>query len=275
MRSALILICVLLLTARSAAAQDIRGRVVDDASRQPIVRATATLLSNGNVLARVATDANGFFNLRPQATGDYEIAVEMIGYAVERRTVSYSGQAIALPAFVLKTAAILLDPVEANARRSSDATAEVGFARASQVIAGARLAQLEQHAARPITLVREIGGLRVLEYKGPSGEPIICIESRRRVMSFQPRATRGQLNFQPPCDWPVIVIDGIKVSDGDNAYQAHQTFRELQLQDMESFEYMSPVEAGQRYGLQASANGAMVIWTRGRGPHKDPARNKQ
>jgi hypothetical protein len=46
------------------------------------------------------------------------------------------------------------------------------------------------------------------------------------------------------------------------------------MQNIESFEYLSPVEAGQQYGLDASANGALVIWTRGRGPHKSPDRNK-
>ncbi|MGH7470315.1 MAG: carboxypeptidase-like regulatory domain-containing protein [Longimicrobiales bacterium] len=267
MRAALMLVSSLLLTVGIASGQEMRGRVVDDGSRRPVVGATATLLAGGNTLARAATDANGFFSLRPSAAGDYEIAIEMIGYAAERRTVTYNGQAMALPAFVLKTAAIPLDPVEASARRESNATAEVGFLRASHVIAGARLAQLEQQAARPITLVREIGGLRVREFVSSTGEPVICVESRRAIMSMNAPARR-----QPACQWPVIVIDGIKIGDSSGA---QQTFRELQLQEMESFEYLTPVEAGQRYGLEASAQGALVIWTRGRGPHKDPARNKQ
>jgi hypothetical protein len=46
------------------------------------------------------------------------------------------------------------------------------------------------------------------------------------------------------------------------------------LADYESIEYLTPVEAGHRYGMQASAKGAIVIWTRGRGPNASVARNR-
>jgi hypothetical protein len=32
-------------------------------------------------------------------------------------------------------------------------------------------------------------------------------------------------------------------------------------------------EAGTLFGMEAGANGALVLWTRGRGPHRSPQRN--
>jgi hypothetical protein len=256
---------LLLLSQTPAAAQSIRARVVDDATRQPIAGATVTMLSGESVLTRVSSDANGFFRIRAPRAGTFAISVEMLGYATERREVAVAAEDLTMPAFVLKTQAIPVAPVEATARRNERSDPVVGFSRASHIVAGSRLATLEAQAARPLTLVREIGALRVQEYITPAGKPKICIEARRGLSTF------GAGRAQSGCAWPVIVIDGVAIADPASA---EDTFRTLQLRDMESFEYLTPTEAGHRYGLDASANGALVIWTRGRGPHVDPARNR-
>jgi len=43
----------------------------------------------------------------------------------------------------------------------------------------------------------------------------------------------------------------------------------------ESIEFFTPAEAGNRFGMTASATGALVLWTRGRGPHVSESRNKR
>ena len=246
--------------------QEIRARVVAFDSRQPISGATATVSASGSVIARLQTDKGGFFKTKLPRTGEYEIAVEMIGYATDRRTITFDGSDQTIPAFVLKAEALLLDPVEATVRRNT----EVGFARAQHVLAGVRLARLEMHAATPTTLARELG-LRVKEFKDRNGHTVLCIETVRHLPTLA-TTMRSRPEEPVPCQWPVIVVDGIQVAD---SFDAYQTFRGLSLRDMESIEFMTPAEAGQRFGLDASANGALVIWTRGNGPHKSAERNRQ
>ncbi|MGH7467196.1 MAG: carboxypeptidase regulatory-like domain-containing protein [Longimicrobiales bacterium] len=277
-RYAAITITCGMMTAKFSAAQVIRGRVVDEAARAPLVGATATLLSGGVLVVRAATDASGFFLLRPSATGDHEITVEMIGYTTGRHAVRFDGVDLTVPAFVMKASAIRLDPVETSVDTRGRRGAAVGFARSSHVLAGARLAELAAHGLSPRAAVRELGaGLRVREFKGASGEPVFCVESVRRMRSLNPNSAQASQR-ERSCEWPVIVIDGIKVADRNCDFRSCQPdaiFRDLRLDIMESFEYLSPVEAGQQYGLEASASGALVIWTRGRGPHRDSARNRK
>jgi hypothetical protein len=72
---------------------------------------------------------------------------------------------------------------------------------------------------------------------------------------------------EPDCEPVVLVIDGVVTGD------PHEPLRSFRLSDMESVELLQPTDAGLQYGLDASANGALVIWTRGRGPHRSEARN--
>jgi hypothetical protein len=71
------------------------------------------------------------------------------------------------------------------------------------------------------------------------------------------------------CDCVALVIDGIAIGDSES------TVRTLDLAMFESVEFFTPVEAGTRFGMQASATGALVLWSRGRGPHVSDERNKR
>ncbi|MEX2280989.1 MAG: carboxypeptidase regulatory-like domain-containing protein, partial [Gemmatimonadota bacterium] len=244
--------------------QEIRARVVDDQSRQPIPGANATLSTNGAVITRARSDGSGFFKMKPPRAGDYEIAIEMIGYEPQRRSITFAAADLTIAAFVLKTQAVPVAPVEATARPQPAAGTAAGFSRSQHVIAGARLARFERMSATPLTVVRDLG-LRVTENKLPTGATYLCVESVRNLPTIS-----GMGGDSMDCQWPVIVIDGIMVADSKDAYR---TFRQLQLRDMESFEFMTPVDAGHRYGMDASANGALVIWTRGMGPHKSKDRD--
>jgi hypothetical protein len=69
----------------------------------------------------------------------------------------------------------------------------------------------------------------------------------------------------------VLVIDGIVMAHGP--ILVRQTLSEP-LSNWESVQYLTPVEAGSRFGLDASARGALLLWSRGRGPHVSEDRNK-
>jgi CarboxypepD_reg-like domain len=245
----------------SLPAQDIRGRVVDDATRQALINATVLLMgADGAVLQRVGTDANGFFRVMPKTAGQYEMVVELLGYAKDRRVVNFEGRELVVPAFVLKVEAVPLKPVEATETAAPNSEKPVGFSRASMILAGSKMRTLEEHGIPFKSAVRETGSVEVKEYYA-SGRLVLCIQAMRRMASFS----------QPSggCAWPAIVLDGITLEPSD----AQKIVRGLSIAELESIEFLPPVEAAQRYGLSAAANGALVMWSRGRGPYKDAARN--
>lgn len=67
-----------------------------------------------------------------------------------------------------------------------------------------------------------------------------------------------------------IVVDGVNTGLRDRAAMLY--LRSLDLLQFESIQYLSPMEAGFRYGLDAGERGALVLWTRGFGPFASEAR---
>jgi hypothetical protein len=47
----------------------------------------------------------------------------------------------------------------------------------------------------------------------------------------------------------------------------------MSVRELESVEYLNPLDAGLRYGNRAAQSGALVMWSRGQGPHKSPSRH--
>jgi len=246
--------------------QEVRARVVDRDSRQAIEEAVATLkLLDGSVVGSAVSDDEGFFRVRTRGRGTYTLEVERLGYARETRDISVSGEdSLTLPAFVLTPEVIALDSMEVEARsRRGRGGGVVTAARSSHVISGARLATIEAGAGSLRTVLRELPGLRVREWMDRNGRLHFCVESTRRLPTFAGAAPAG-------CTWVVFVIDGIAVDET----MATTLIRTPGLAEYESLEYLTPLEAGTHYGMDASANGAVVIWTRGRGPHASAGRNR-
>jgi hypothetical protein len=252
----------------AAHAQQIRGRVIDEPSRSPLFEATVTLYAAADTarLERVGTAADGFFTLQAPGAGDYRIVVERIGYApVERRVRLGAQRELVVPAFVLQSEAIALDPVRADARGGPDsATVTTGFRHASHLVAGARLATLERLGSSIDGAVRELGaGLRVRDLLVPGmTRAMTCVEVKRRLPSFR----GGGGTSSSGCDMVAIVLDGATVPD------PLVFFQHLSVREFESIEYVPGPEAGSLFGMEASANGALVLWTRGKGPHRSSRR---
>lgn len=257
-RTSVAAIALVLLTWASGGvtAQQIRGRVVDQQTRQGIRGAAVTLLSaDSAVVTRAETNNEGFFVLEASAAGSYAIDVQSVGHAPNRRPIELTDAGLTVPAFVLQSQTIQLDSVAVEVDRNIDPTA-VGFARASHISTGARLATLEQQAVTFTSALRELGGgVRVREYLGSGGQQVICIESTRRLAAMSGRGGQS-------CDMVAFIIDGIPIGT-----PTASDLRSYHLDQFESIEYFTPVEAGTRFGLQASSVGAIVLWTRGRGPH--------
>jgi hypothetical protein len=154
---------------------------------------------------------------------------------------------------------IVLDTMQATAE-SERVMPLVGFSRASFVLSGERMAVLERHGVAVSNAVRELGASLRVRVTRRSGRDLHCIESARRMTNFSSTIA---------CEMVAVVVDGVVI--GDPA----EFVRDSRLYEFESMEYVSPVEAGFLYGLAASANGALVFWTRGRGPHVSADRNRR
>jgi hypothetical protein len=254
-----------LAVASPATAQQIRGRVVDEPRRAGLAEATVTVIdSAGATVSRVGSDARGFFLVDIPRPARYDVVVELIGYAAQRRSLALLDEDITLPAFVLVPAAIPLEPVEARAASvSPDPVRATGMQRTYHIVAGERLANLEDHGGTFLMAVSEFAAVRIWQYVERSGRHRTCLESRRRMDRLAPREPGGDI-----CEWIAIVVDGMIIADPE------ETFRSLHLAEYESIEYLPPVEAGFRYGLEAASVGAIVLWSRGRGPHAAAGRDR-
>jgi hypothetical protein len=138
-------------------AQQLRGRVVAEATRAPLEDATVSLLLDGDssVVARVASGSDGFFTLMMPGPGSYLIDVELLGYASTTRPITIVGaDSMTVPAFVVTESAIRLDSIVANVRPDSVGL-EVGFSHAAHLVAGARLALLERQGMRMAAVLRQ------------------------------------------------------------------------------------------------------------------------
>jgi hypothetical protein len=264
--AALLFAGALFLAAAQASAQEVRGRVVDDTNRQPVARAPVTLLRGDVTIAQTVTGEDGFFRFDLPPAGEYTVRITTAGFVEETRQVRVAeGQAsVLLPAFTLKSQVVQLEAVDVvttRVRAGEDAVSFPTAPRAARV-AGAQLARLEEMSASPESVLRQLSGLRIRTYRpNPNRQPITCIESTRRIMSL------GSGGGNSPCQNVAVYVNGLISDNGDFFV------RNIRLSDYESIEFLSPANAGQRFGLEGSANGVLLLWTRGSGPHRTDDRN--
>jgi hypothetical protein len=258
-------VAVLFATA-TAQSQEVRGRVVDEQTRRPVRQVEVLLTgSDGALMDRGVSNDSGFFRLEAKRAGDFVLTAQRNGYAAETRNIRVQeGSDLVVPAFVLRSEAVLLDSLSVRGARTKPDPSPVGFSRSTHLVAGERMAMLEASGVPMLNVFRELPGVRVIQYMTPGGQLVICVESTRRMGSIQSGARR------PSCEQMPMVVDGV-VLDGESV---KPILRSANVQDYESVEYLTPVEAGYRYGLGASS-GAIVMWSRGRGPHVSDARNRR
>lgn len=252
-------------------AQQINGRVVDEPARRGIADMMVIVLREDSAVVRtVTTDAQGFFQART-GPGRFTVVVQGIGYAPAQRAVTVGSNDLTIPAIVLEIDAVELDSVSATTRRAP-AVAPVGFARAAHILAAEKLADLDRRGVTLLHALRQFNGLHIRQMRDETGHNRLCVEARRAIQPLRAEtlATRSRLRRnvqQIRCEWIVVVIDGLVSSDPEPILRAQG------LTDYESVEFASPVDAGMRWGIEASSRGALVLWSRGRGPHVSSGRN--
>lgn len=262
MRRVLLILCVFAALPVAAHAQQVRARIIDADRRTPLTDVRVSVRdSAGTDHVSTRTDRNGFFTIDGIAPGAYTLLAELDGYRAVRQPFVVGGSTpLVLPAILLQSEAVALDPVRAEA--SVERAAELGERDATRgefVLAGTRMAELEKVNASPAAVYRELG-VRVREVQTAAGV-MFCLQSRRG-----PNSMLG--GGGGSCEQIAVAVDGVLIRD------PAMVLRTLKPGAWESIEYLSAIEAGARFGLHGSSSGgAILLWSRGSGPHRNAARD--
>jgi hypothetical protein len=148
-----------------------------------------------------------------------------------------------------------LGALEVTAKGSEDAAPGTMYAgypvsKRGARLAGSNLLRLEENGTSMISALRNLSGIRIRNTR--EGD---CVEASR---------TLGRIAGASSCDPPAVILDGVVLMNG--IAQLLTT----PLSAIESIEYLTAIEATIRW--PNLPNGAIVIWTRGFGPHKSAER---
>ena len=111
--------------------QALRGYVVDDSTCTGIEGATVTLIRGDSAVEFSIADADGWFFFALPGSGTYQLDAQRLGYARTRSRALFLGPSDTLTVeFLLRTEAVLLDPIVVTAGRGR------GFSQFSQRMEG-------------------------------------------------------------------------------------------------------------------------------------------
>ena len=109
------------VVAQSTSTGEIRGRVVDGASKAPIAGATVDASATGSVvtLARAASDADGVFLVKGLKPGRYRVQVRRLGFATfDRSSVTVGSSIVDVGTVTLTAAPLELQSVAVTEKRA-------------------------------------------------------------------------------------------------------------------------------------------------------------
>jgi hypothetical protein len=238
------------------------GRLVDVETRQPIAGAAVSLV--GTPLQSV-TDAQGRFRFDQLTPRSYTLHVQHLGYGRQSEAIEVPGGTDVSLTLRLAPQAIALEGVTVRSR-SPMQQARLSSPTTFRGLAGADLRTMELRGAQVVDALRErINGLTIMEGSFDTADGIspICVTAGRRNPTAQAPGATGQ---RPYCHMVTVFMDDIRIM------APGMVLRGMSVSDVESVQFMTPLDAGIRFGLDA-ANGVLVIYTRGRGPFRDTARN--
>lgn len=257
-------------TGRRQLAGGAAGLVVtlrDAVSGSPL-RGAAAGLGRAGVLTPANDD--GLIRFPVVEPGDHDLTIEQVGYG--RRSVTLAlaaGEELHVDIRV-PPQPVALDPIGVRSEPASERSSARTSSTRVDVVAGEEMAFAEERGASVADVVRQrFPGLLVSEgaystLDDPNLGNIVCVESIRRMGRLQPpEGVR-----EPYCEMVVVVHDGIR------AFNGGAFIRNMSARDVESMQYLGPLDAGGRYGVRAGETGALLIWSRGRGPYQSVRRTR-
>lgn len=244
----------------------ITGRVMDALTGQPV---SAAVVAVPTADAEVLTDGGGRFRLENLPPAVHVIELVRIGYGEQAVSFEVREGEEAVVELTLSSRPVTLPGVSVDARRPLLGLTDV---KSSRIVTGADMAAYERRGATLESVVRERFPIRVhtgVYNVQDLNRRITCMESRRRT-TISRSATLIQTDTileYPKCDMIPVFVDDAPVADPG-------TFIEhVRVDEYESIVYLAPTEVGLRYGLEGHSSGVLLLYTRGRGPFVDRARN--
>jgi hypothetical protein len=238
----------------------------DAASGQPLRGAAVWFGRTG--LASYSS-GQGIVRIEGVTPGEHDLRVEMVGHGSRSMPVRIpEGENLQIDVRV-PAVAVALEPISVHGHMRSEFRTPRESNTRVDIIAGQEMAAAEDRGARVIDLLRaSFPGVFVHEGRystldTPELSYMVCIESLRRLdrLRLPPEVD------EPFCEMVTVIFDGVPT------FAAGQFLRNMSVRDLESVEYLNPLDAGLIYGNRAAQNGALVMWSRGQGPHKSSSRH--
>lgn len=247
----------LLLWATVADAQvHLHGRVIEDASEQPIVNATVVLQdARGRRLARQITDELGQFSFVVSGNGPVRLQAERIGY--QRATtpvLHFDGYTIYHLEIRLDIAAILLAPLEVVARsRSGVSPTLAGFDRRRRSGIGWYMTREEIERRKPNMVTDILAMVPGVWLQSSGGGSRRTVYMSRRNCPAQIFIDGFHINRSVP-------MPGGRSLSTTEAFPIDDMVRPGSVEGIEVYQGLSRVPA--EFLTPESACGVVAIWTR-------------
>ena len=233
----------LILGASSSLAQapaSLRGRVFDAETREGV--ADVAVIVEGTGFGTVSNEV-GLFEFPVLPPGDHGIRLNHIAYGEWQDTIRLRPGDDLTVRINLSLSAIELEGVVGQGQRTTDRDARARGTSANVVTREQIESVIVMGQSLDQVLQRFVPGVTVKPAASTSATGI-CVEFR------SPRTLQDPL----ACKSPVIFIDGVRT-------QSEAVWSTFPIEEIERLEVVPSVEAGSRYGTDAS-NGVLVIETR-------------
>lgn len=244
-----------LMEAAARTLGDLHGQILDQLSGTPIPYAVVRIEGTAH---QALADLEGRFVFEGIQPGTHVLEVRNLGYTVRSQPVQVPpGQDVFLGLRVAPQV-VELEGLEVTTRSAvEEITRLTPFRR--DIVYGEAMAEEEIRGARAFEILRRTSpGLRVSEIYREGRPTEVCVQTNRRIQ---------RLFGSGECDQVQVVVDGVRIPD------AGIYLRNLTAAEIESMEFLPPSQAQIQYGIGGNtANGVVVIHTRGRGPYASPLR---
>jgi hypothetical protein len=229
------------------------GRLIDASSGDPI---SGVVITVGKQMALSSRD--GEFGLTPIKSGNQVIELEHVAYGKRHEVVELVAGEESVVKITLTPQPIALNEVVVEARQERDFSGAMVSLGPRRILVGKEMVEARNRGDRVGDVLRRFPGLSVGEGTYSTVDGVysgVCITSNRRIARLRPPP--GDSRDTPFCEMLPVILDGIRIT------AAVDFLRNLALDDIESVEYVSALDAGIQFGLEAAgAGGAIVIWTR-------------
>jgi iron complex outermembrane receptor protein len=220
----------------------IRGRVVDDATKEPLTGVSVTFGTRG-----ARSQADGRFIITAAPTGTDTLRARMLGYAPAAAAVTVEEGQVALVDLTMNAQAVGLSEIVVvgyGEQRAGDITGAVSSIPSVQFNTGFIISP-EQ------LVMSKVAGVQVVDNNEPGGGITIRI--------------RGATSVNASSD-PLYVIDGMPVGTGagGGVTAGRNALNFLNPNDIESITVLKDASAAAIYGANA-ANGVVLITTKSSG----------